>query len=140
MSIIFREDVFMETKRVDGSLILGLRTAIYPANDLGAAKQWYARVLNQQPYFDEPFYVGFQVGGFELGLIPDAHAATSGPQPLWGVADIVAAHARLLELGAKPLDPVADVGGGIKVAAVVDPFGNRFGIIENPHFDATNVR
>jgi predicted enzyme related to lactoylglutathione lyase len=130
----------METKRVEGSTILGLRTAIYPANDLTAAKQWYAQVLNQQPYFDEPFYVGFQVGGFELGLIPDAPTGTSGAQPLWGVVDIAAAYTRLLELGAKPLEPVTEVGGGIKVAAVVDPFGNRFGIIENPHFDPSSVR
>ena len=130
----------METKQVAGSMILGLRTAIYPASDLSAAKQWYAQVLNQQPYFDEPFYVGFQVGGFELGLIPDAQASTSGPQPLWGVADVVAAYARLLELGAQSLEVITEVGGGIKVAAVVDPFGNRFGIIENPHFDPTNVR
>lgn len=130
----------METNGRESSMILGLRTAIYPANDLAAAKQWYAQVLNQQPYFDEPFYVGFQVGGFELGLVPDAQAGTSGPQPLWGVADIAAAYARLLELGAKPLEPVTEVGGGIKVAAVADPFGNRFGVIENPHFDPTSVR
>jgi len=49
------------------------------------------------------------------------------------------AYARLVELGAAPLEPVKDVGGGIRVAAVVDPFGNRFGIIENPHFDASAV-
>jgi predicted enzyme related to lactoylglutathione lyase len=120
--------------------ILGLRTAIYPAPDLTAAKRWYGNVLGATPYFDEPFYVGFTVGGFELGLIPDAVPGTTGPQPLWGVADIVAAHSRLVELGAKPLDPIVEVGGGIKVAAVVDPFGNRLGLIENPHFNAKAVR
>jgi catechol 2,3-dioxygenase-like lactoylglutathione lyase family enzyme len=116
-------------------MFLGLRTAIYPAPDLAAAKQWYAKVLGQVPYFDEPFYVGFSVGGFELGLLPDATPATHGPQPLWGVAVIESAYSRLLELGAVALEPVADVGGGIKVAAVKDPFGNRLGIIENPNFD-----
>lgn len=121
-------------------VILGLRTAIYPAGDLIAAKQWYTQVLEQQPYFDEPFYVGFNVGGFELGLVPDAQPGTTGPQPLWGVADIAAAFARLLELGSTQLEPVTEVGGGIKVAAVADPFGNRFGIIENPHFDPSKVR
>ena len=121
-------------------MILGLRTAIYPVTDLLAAKQWYSRVLEQAPYFDEPFYVGFAVGGFELGLVPDGQSSTSGAQPLWGVADIAAAFARLLELDAKSLDPVTEVGGGIKVAAVIDPFGNRFGIIENPHFDSANVK
>jgi catechol 2,3-dioxygenase-like lactoylglutathione lyase family enzyme len=121
-------------------LILGLRTAIYPAPDLAAAKEWYAKVLGAPPYFDEPFYVGFSVGGFELGLLPDATPGTDGPQPLWGVDGIESAHARLLELGAAPLDPVTEVGGGIKVAAVRDPFGNRLGIIENPHFKASVVR
>lgn len=121
-------------------MILGLRTAIYPVADLTAAKQWYADLLDQQPYFDEPFYVGFSVGGFELGLVPDGQAGTAGAQPLWGVADIDAVYSRLVELGAKPLEPVTEVGGGIKVAAVIDPFGNRFGIIENPGFDPSSVK
>jgi predicted enzyme related to lactoylglutathione lyase len=121
-------------------MILGLRTAIYPAKDLAAAKRWYTGMLGVAPYFDEPFYVGFSVGGFELGLLPDGTPGTAGPQPLWGVADIGAAYARLLELGATALSPVADVGGGIRVASVVDPFGNHFGIIENPHFDKSAVR
>ena len=121
-------------------MILGLRTAIYPAPDLAAAKLWYAKVLGQAPYFDQPFYVGFSVGGFELGLLPGAQPGTAGPQPLWGVANIESAYARLLELGASALEPVTDVGEGIKVAAVRDPFGNRFGIIENPNFKAAEVR
>jgi predicted enzyme related to lactoylglutathione lyase len=121
-------------------MILGLRTAIYPAPDLQAAKRWYSELLGQPPYFDQPFYVGFEVGGFELGLLPDATPATAGPQPLWGVADADAAYARLLTLGATALEAVTDVGDGIKVAAVTDPFGNRFGIIENPHFSVAKVR
>jgi len=121
-------------------MLLGLRTALYPAPDLARAKTWYAEVLGQPPYFDQPFYVGFDVGGFELGLLPDATPATAGPQPLWGVADIVAAQAKLLALGAQPLEPVTDVGDGIRVAAVRDPFGNRLGLIQNPHFDLAKVR
>lgn len=121
-------------------MFLGLRTVIYPAPNLAVAKEWYARVLGQAPYFDEPFYVGFSVGGFELGLLPDATPGTSGPQALWGVADIEAAHARLLQLGASALEPVTAVGGGIRVAAVQDPFGNRLGIIENPDFNLSAVR
>lgn len=97
-------------------------------------------MLEQAPYFDEPFYVGFSVGGFELGLLPDALPGVTGAQALWGVADIEATYARLLSLGAMALEPVTEVGGGIKVAAVQDPFGNRLGIIQNPHFDATLVR
>ncbi len=121
-------------------MILGLRTAIYPSPDLDAAKRWYAEALGQPPYFDEPFYVGFAVCGFELGLVPDATPGTVGTQALWGVADIDAEHARLLALGATEVDPVTEVGGGIRVSAVRDPSGNRFGLIENPHFDPGAVR
>jgi predicted enzyme related to lactoylglutathione lyase len=121
-------------------MILGLRTAIYPVPDLKAAKRWYSQVLGQEPYFDQPFYVGYNVGGFELGLLPGAQPATAGPQPLWGVSDIEAEHARLLKLGATALEPVVEVGEGIKVAAVQDPFGNRFGLIQNPLFDPKSVR
>ena len=49
----------------------GLRTALYPAPDFARAKAWYMQALGTAPYFDEPFYVGFSVGGFELGLVPD---------------------------------------------------------------------
>lgn len=121
-------------------VILGLRTVIYPVPDLAAAKRWYSDVLEQPPYFDEPFYVGFAVGGFELGLLPNAQPGTSGPQSLWGVANIESTFSRLIELGATALEPVTEVGEGIKVAAVQDPFGNRLGIIENPLFDPKAVR
>ncbi|MGH8254440.1 MAG: VOC family protein [Steroidobacteraceae bacterium] len=121
-------------------MLLGLRTVIYPAPDLAHAKQWYTELLGQAPYFDEPFYVGFSVGGFELGLLPDAEPGTSGPQALWGVADIDTVHTRLLAMGATMLEPITDVGGGIRVAAVRDPCGNRLGIIQNPGFDSAKVR
>jgi predicted enzyme related to lactoylglutathione lyase len=121
-------------------MILGLRTVIYPTPDLGSAKIWYSEVLGVAPYFDAPFYVGFAVGGFELGLVPDGIPGTNGPQPLWGVLDIASAHDRLMKIGASTLDPIAEVGGGIKVAAVLDPFGNRFGLIENPNFVVAAIR
>ena len=115
-------------------MLLGLRTAIYPVNDLDRAKAWYSKVIGHAPYFDQPFYVGFNVGGFELGLVPDGTPGTAGPQALWGVANAADAQARLVEFGAEVLEAVQDVGEGIRVAAVRDPFGNRLGIIENPHF------
>jgi catechol 2,3-dioxygenase-like lactoylglutathione lyase family enzyme len=121
-------------------MLLGLRTAIYPVADIAAAKTWYEQVLGLAPYFDQPFYVGFAVGGFELGLVPDGEAAIAGARPLWGVADTQATYDRLLGLGAIGLEPVTDVGDGIKVASLQDPFGNRLGLIENPHFKPENVR
>ena len=117
-------------------MLLGLRTAIYHAPDMAAARLWYMKVLGFPPYFDQPFYIGFNVGGYELGLTPepgpDGISTASGAY--WGVKDIGAAHARLLELGAEPRSDIQDVGEGIKVADVLDPWGNVFGLIENPHF------
>jgi predicted enzyme related to lactoylglutathione lyase len=124
-------------------MFLGLRTAIYPAPDLDRAKEWYKKALGIEPYFDEPYYVGFEVGGYELGLNPDVRnhepgtAGTAGGVAYWGVEDAAAAYAHLLAAGAAPHSPVADVGGGIQVATVLDPFGNVFGLIENPNFRRT---
>ena len=118
-------------------MLQGLRTAIYIVNDLEAAKAWYAGVLGFGPYFDEPFYVGFNVGGYELGLLPsegDASPGIGGVQAYWGVPDAEAAFARLLAAGATAHEPVQDVGGGIRTGRVLDPFGNALGVIENPHF------
>jgi predicted enzyme related to lactoylglutathione lyase len=117
-------------------MFLGLRTVIYHAPDLAAAKAWYSAAFGVAPYFDEPFYVGFEIGGYELGLNPDTSGVSVGNNAVayWGVADIDDVYARLLERGARPRDPVKEVGGDIKVAALADPFGNVIGLIENPHF------
>lgn len=118
----------------------GLRTVIYHVSDLQKAKQWYAQALGVEPYFEQTFYVGFNVGGFELGLDPDTSNVTTGSNVVayWGVADAAAALRRLVELGATRREDVRDVGEGIRVATVTDPFGNIFGVIENPHFKSHN--
>ena len=118
-------------------MMLGLRTAIYHVPDLARAKGWYAEAFGVAPYFDQPFYVGFNIGGYELGLDPNTRTVGAGARGVvayWGVADCAAAHARLLALGARELGPVQDVGEGIKVSLVADPEGNAIGIIENPNF------
>lgn len=111
-------------------MFLGLRTVIYPATDLAAAKAWYEKMLGFAPYFDEPFYVGFNVGGYELGLVPDGTCA----ETYWGVEKIQDAWNDLIAKGAQPKDEPKEVGGGIWVAILNDPQGNALGIIENPHF------
>lgn len=122
-------------------MILGLRTAIVPTPDLAAGKAWYTKAFETEPYFDEPFYVGFAIGGFELGLVPDgATPGDVGAYPMWGVADLAAELARLIALGAAPGQPLTEVGGGIRVGSVIDPFGNALHLVENPHFDRTAVR
>jgi predicted enzyme related to lactoylglutathione lyase len=114
-------------------MFLGLRTIIYPAPDLHASKAWYTNVLGIEPYFDQPFYVGYQVAGYELALDPDADPAL-GPITYWGVGDAEAALEHLTRAGATVQQAVHDVGDSIRVALVRDPTGNVIGIIENPHF------
>jgi predicted enzyme related to lactoylglutathione lyase len=121
-------------------MIKGLRTVKYPVADLAQARQWYSRVFDCQPYFDQPFYVGFAIAGFELGLVPDGVPGTQGCSAYWGVDDIEAEVQRIVKLGASIHEAVQDVGDNIKVAELKDPFGNLLGLIQNPHFDAAAVR
>ena len=114
----------------------GLRTVIYHVSDLERAKTWYSAVLGVEPYFNQPFYVGFNVGGYELGLDPDMAGVEKGNNSVvyWGVKDVEASLKRLVELGARERSGAQDVGERIRVATVEDPFGNALGIIENPDF------
>jgi predicted enzyme related to lactoylglutathione lyase len=121
-------------------MIKGLRTTLYPAPDLAKAKAWYEAVFQRKPYFDEQFYVGFEIAGFELGLVPDAQVASGGVKALWGVDDIQEELERLRSIGIEPVAGVQDVGGGIKIVELADPFGNIVGLIENPHFSVTKVQ
>jgi predicted enzyme related to lactoylglutathione lyase len=114
----------------------GLRTVIYRVPDLARAKAWYSAAFGVLPYFDEPFYVGFNIGGYELGLQPGGSEVQAGTnvEAYWGVDNAEQAYQDLLQKGAREHSPVTEVGGGIRVATLTDPFGNVIGIIENPHF------
>jgi predicted enzyme related to lactoylglutathione lyase len=119
-------------------MFLGLRTINYAAPDLDAAKAWFTALLGHGPYFDEPFYVGFEVGGYELGLNPDLDPAES-PRTYWGVADAQVALDAMVAAGATVHDPVTEVGDGIRLGTVREPGGSLLGVIENPHFVAKAV-
>ncbi|MGI9147873.1 MAG: VOC family protein [Chloroflexota bacterium] len=112
---------------------LGLRTLIYPTRNLDAAKRWFTQAFGVAPYFDQPFYVGFDIAGYELGLNPGAEM-TDGPVAYWGVDDPHAGVDELVDQGATIAEAPHDVGDGIVVATVRDPFGQLIGLIRNPHF------
>jgi catechol 2,3-dioxygenase-like lactoylglutathione lyase family enzyme len=111
----------------------GLRTVIYPAPDLAAAKAWWTEYLGFGPYFDEPFYVGYEVAGYELGLLPTGDPA-DGALAYWGVDDVPAAVADAVAQGATEHVPASEVGEGIVTATVRLPDGSILGLIFNPHF------
>jgi catechol 2,3-dioxygenase-like lactoylglutathione lyase family enzyme len=111
----------------------GLRTVIYPAPDLDQAKRWWSDLLGITPYFDQPFYVGFSVGGYELALMPNAEPA-DGALAYWGVPDVAEAVVTAKAAGCTEHTPVADVGDDIVTAAVRTPDGSILGLISNPNF------
>ncbi|MBL7862737.1 MAG: VOC family protein [Cyclobacteriaceae bacterium] len=117
--------------------MLGLRTTIYKVPDLPRAKAWYEKAFKVGPYFDEPFYVGFNIGGYELGLLPEeGESGNRGDHVIayWGVTDIQKEYNRLVQAGATGHEAPHNVGGEIEVATVKDPWGNCIGLIYNPDF------
>lgn len=118
----------------------GLRTVVYRVPELAKAKDWYSKAFKTTAYFDEPFYVGFNIGGYELGLMPYESEPVihgNGSIAYWAVEDIEAALKHFNSLGAKEVDKPMDVGDGVMVAAVQDPWNNIIGIIYNPFFEIT---
>ena len=117
--------------------MLGLRTTIYKVDDIAKAKEWYSKAFLTDPYFDEPFYVGFSIGGYELGLQPDDTPAKDKVESVvayWGVDNITDTYNRLISIGATENEPPYNVGGDLMTATVKDPYGNILGLIYNPHF------
>jgi lactoylglutathione lyase len=116
---------------------LGLRTAIYKVDDLNKAIAWYSKAFEVEPYFNEPFYVGFNIAGYELGLMPDKTPASKkedGVNTYWGVDEVEKEYNRLISMGATDHEKPHNVGGELVVGAVRDPWGNVVGLIYNPDF------
>ncbi|HRK53993.1 MAG TPA: VOC family protein [Cyclobacteriaceae bacterium] len=115
--------------------ILGLRTTIYKVGDINKAKKWYAMVFGVEPYWDEPYYVGFNIGGYELGLLPEEIPTTKKTDSVltyWGVDEIEKVYQHFLDSGASEHEKPHSVGGPLMVATVKDPWGNIVGLIYNP--------
>jgi lactoylglutathione lyase len=129
-----------QTKRQEKQRIknmLGLRTTIYKVGDIQKATEWYSKVFETNPYFNEPYYVGFNIQGYELGLQPEESTTLNKIESVvsyWGVENIQETFDRLIELGATENEKPYNVGEEIMTATVKDPFGNVIGLIYNPHF------
>lgn len=116
-----------------GPFLRSLRTCIYQVYDLALAKEFYSQALGKDPYFDEPYYVGFEVDGHELGLDPDVSKRPPGGSGVigyWRVEDINAAWQHLTTIGATSIELPHAVGVDLQVSIVADPFGNYIGLIQ----------
>jgi predicted enzyme related to lactoylglutathione lyase len=115
-------------------VLRSLRSVIYQVDNLGKAKAFYKAALGREPYFDEAYYVGFDVDGQELGLHPDIsklRPGAGGSIAYWRVDDIGATWTHLLKLGAIAIESPHDVGGGLQTAIISDPCGNLVGLIQH---------
>ncbi|HEY4036558.1 MAG TPA: VOC family protein [Ktedonobacteraceae bacterium] len=111
----------------------GINLLVYPVKDLAQAKALYSKLLGVEPYADEAYYVGFRVGGQEIGLDPNGHKkGMTGPIGYWHVNDIQKSLQLLLEAGAHVQQEVQDVGGGRLIALIKDADGNITGLLQDP--------
>ena len=117
---------------MSSSTTQGVKTILHPVTDLAAAKAVYSALLSVEPQTDEPYYVGYESEGQQIGLVPGGAAqGMTGPVAYWHVADIAAKLAELKAAGATVKEPAHDVGGGRLVATVADPDGNVLGVLQD---------
>lgn len=108
-----------------------LKSVIFPSNNLEADKAFWTKVLGVEPYFDQPYYVGFHVADCELGLDPNAsQEGLTHPVAYWNVADAAAMAEKLKADGVEQVGATQDVGGGMHMARLKDASGNIFGVID----------
>ena len=114
------------------SSTFGIKTVLHPVTDLAAAKAVYTALLGVQPQADAPYYVGYDVAGQHIGLVPGGGPqGMTSPVAYWHLPDIEATIANLTAAGATVKEPPHDVGGGRLVATVTDPDGNVLGLIQD---------
>ena len=115
-----------------GSTTQGIKTVLHPVSDLAKATPVYAALVGQAPQHEAPFYVGFDVEGQHIGLVPGgASSGMTSPVAYWHVPDIEAKLAEVTAAGAAVKEAPHGVGSGRLVASFTDPDGNVLGLIQD---------
>jgi predicted enzyme related to lactoylglutathione lyase len=110
----------------------GIKTVLHPVSDLAKAKEVYTALLGTPPQHDSDFYVGFDVEGQHIGLVPGGGPQSmTSPVAYWHVDDIEAKIAEVTAAGATVHEAAHDVGGGRLVATVTDADGNVLGLLQD---------
>ncbi|MFJ1763053.1 VOC family protein [Amycolatopsis sp. NPDC088138] len=109
----------------------GIKTVLHPVSDLEKAKAVYTALLGAEPTADSAYYVGYDVGGQHIGLVPGGAAPGTGPVSYWHVSDIEAKLAEVTAAGGSVKDAPKDVGGGRLVATFTDADGNVLGVLQD---------
>jgi predicted enzyme related to lactoylglutathione lyase len=115
-----------------GSSTQGIKIVLHPVSDLERAKAVYTALLGIPPQADSSYYVGFDVGGQHIGLVPSGGPQTmTSPVAYWQVPDIEAKLAEVTAAGATVKEPPRNVGGSRLVATFTDPDGNVLGLVQD---------
>jgi predicted enzyme related to lactoylglutathione lyase len=110
----------------------GIRTVLHPVSDLAAAKPVYTALIGAPPQHDAEYYVGYDVEGQHIGLVPGGGPqGMTSPVAYWHVPDIEAKLAEVTAAGATVNESARDVGGGRLVATITDPDGNVLGLLQD---------
>ncbi len=110
----------------------GIKTVLHPVSDLAKATAVYTALLGIPPQTESPYYVGFDVAGQHIGLLPGGGPqGMTSPVAYWHVSDIEAKLAEVTAAGATVKEPARDVGGGRLVASFTDPDGNVLGLVQD---------
>ncbi len=120
----------------------GLATSHFQAGGRSAARAWYSDLFASEPYFVRDGYLEWRFGrdDDEFGIIDarfvsgHAEREPGGQYVYWSVDDVRSTIDDLVRRGATVFEPATDRGVGWVSGAVVDPFGNILGLIQNPHW------
>jgi len=107
----------------------GVKTIIYPVKDTNETKTLFRKLLEVEPYADQPYYVGFKVGDQDIGLVPNNPEA--GMTAFFHVDDIKNSLQILVDGGSTIIQNIKNIGGGRLIASVRDKDSNIIGLIQN---------
>lgn len=107
----------------------GVKTILYPVENMTQAKALFSKFLGVEPYADQPYYVGFKIDDQDIGLVPNNPEA--GMTAFYHVDDIKNSLQILVDAGAAIIQNIKNVGGGRLIASVKDKDSNIIGLIQN---------
>ena len=107
----------------------GVKTIIYPVKDITQAKTLFRKLLEVDPYSDQPYYVGLKIGDQDIGLVPNSPEARM--TAFYHVDDIKNGLQILIDAGAEIIRDIKNVGGGRLVASVKDKDSNIIGLVQD---------
>lgn len=113
-------------------MLKGLQGCIYAVPSLTEAVSWYARVFETSPQRESSRAAEFWIDGFQLILVPQTGETSHlqcGVTACWGVTDLSAEIERIKAIGATLVEPEHCLMEGLMQATLLDPFGNRLGLI-----------